>query len=451
MDNELLRRYAETDSEEAFAELVRRRLDLVYSAALRQVNGDAHLAQEVAQSVFTDLARKAAVLWRRQVLTGWLYTSTHFAAAKAVRSECRRRAHEQKAHAMHELLQAPAPELDWDMLAPVLDEVMHELNDPDREVLLLRFFENCRLAEIGERLGLSEEAARKRVDRALEKLRGFLLKRGVTTTAALATLLSANAVQVAPAGLAATLTSASLAGAAGAGVTLTTIKLITMTKLKIGLIGAIAAAGVAIPLAVQHQTQNALRLENQSLQQQIAQLKSDNEALSNRAAPAADSATLPPDHMSELLRLRGEVGLLRRQTNELGQLAANARQSRSQGPNSPGQPPSAPLPEDYPKTPDDAAKAIMDVLSQCDWDKLFSNFMQPGAPREVLQKKLDDPSVSNYVANIESTTFGQATNTYGDKWAVPYKMQFKDGTTKEWQLYVEQDRRTHRWYFDGGF
>src|SRR5947199_5651542 len=104
-DGELLRRYADSNSEEAFAELVRRHLNLVYSTALRGVNGDSHLAQDVAQSVFTDLARKAASLSKRAVLTGWLYTSAHFAATKAVRSECRRRAHEQAAPDMVTLLE----------------------------------------------------------------------------------------------------------------------------------------------------------------------------------------------------------------------------------------------------------------------------------------------------------------------------------------------------------
>jgi len=133
-DIALLRRYADANSEDAFAELVRRHLNLVYSAALRQVNGDAHLAQDVVQTVFTDLARKAATLRRRETLAGWLYTSTQFAAAKAVRGECRRRAHEQEAQAMQELLQGPAPEPDWGKLGPALDEVMHELNGSDREI-----------------------------------------------------------------------------------------------------------------------------------------------------------------------------------------------------------------------------------------------------------------------------------------------------------------------------
>ena len=121
-DSELLRSYAEKGSEEAFAELVRRYLNLVYSAALRQGNGDAHLAQDVTQTVFADLARKAVALSQRQVLAGWLYTSTHFAAAKAVRTERRRQTHEQEAHAMEELLRNPGSGFDWETLRPVLDK-----------------------------------------------------------------------------------------------------------------------------------------------------------------------------------------------------------------------------------------------------------------------------------------------------------------------------------------
>src|ERR1022692_2098740 len=121
-DPELLRQFAQTNSEAAFAELVRRHVNLVYSAALRQVNGDAHLAQDVAQTVFTDLSRKAASLSRRTTLTGWLYTSAHFAAAKIARTESRRRDREDKF--MREPTHTPAPAPDWEKIRPVLDEVM---------------------------------------------------------------------------------------------------------------------------------------------------------------------------------------------------------------------------------------------------------------------------------------------------------------------------------------
>ena len=321
-DCELLRRYAGTRSEEAFAELVRRHVNLVYSAALRQVNGDAHLAQDVAQTVFTNLARKAAPLSRREVLTGWLYTSAHFAAAKIVRTENRRRDREEEF--MREPISETAPELDWEKLRPTLDEAMHELKEADREVILQRYFENRAFAEIGARCGLNENAARMRVERALGKLRAVFLRRGIAATTALASVISANAIQIAPAGLAATLTSASLA-AAGTGTTLTLLKLMTMTKLKLG-ISALVIAGATTGLIVQHQAQQKLRGENEALMQQSAQLKTEIESLSNRLTTTNNPESLPNDQFNELLNLRGEVGLLCQRTNELGNLPKeNAR------------------------------------------------------------------------------------------------------------------------------
>jgi RNA polymerase sigma factor (sigma-70 family) len=329
LDCDLLRRYAETRSEDAFAELVRRHVNLVYSAAMRQVNGDSHLAQDVAQTVFTELARKAASLCGRQLLTGWLYTCTHFTAAKAVRKEYRRRTHELEAHAMDELCHSAAPDIDWENIRPVLDEVMHKLKESDRDVILMRYFENRQLADIGEKLGLSEDAARKRVDRALEKLRGFLSKSGVTA-GALAAALSANAVQVAPVGLATTLASASLAGAAaGAGVTFTFVKLMTMTKLQSSIVGAVVIAGVATPLVIQQQSK--LREENESLRkqaEQLAPIQADNERLSNLLAEAASSQRLASNQLSDLLKLRGEVAGLRSQTNEMKKLEAENQRLR---------------------------------------------------------------------------------------------------------------------------
>jgi len=322
-DSELLRRYAGTKSEEAFAELVRRHVNLVYSAALRQVNGDAHLAQDVVQTVFTDLARKAGSLARREVLTGWLYTSAHFAAAKIVRTENRRRDREEQF--MREPIHESALEPDWEKLRPVLDQAMHELKEADREAILLRYFENCAFAEIGEKFGLNENSARMRVERALEKLRAVFLRRGIAATTALASVISANAVQIAPAGLAATLTSTSLA-AAGTG-TLTLLKLMTMTKLKLG-VGALVIAGATTALVVQHQTQIKLREENQSLRQQLNQLQTDNESLSKRLAAAGDSKSLPDEQLNELLRLRAEVSARRRQNENHGKAQSDAHLAR---------------------------------------------------------------------------------------------------------------------------
>jgi len=320
-DSELLRRFAKTNSEDAFAELVERHANLVYSAALRQVNGDEHLAKDVAQMVFADLARKASSLSRRESLTGWLYTSTHFAAVKIVRGENRRRDREIKS--MREPIQETGPDPDWEKLRTTLDAAMHELKETDREAVLLRYFENRQFAEVGAKLGLNENAARMRVERALEKLRDIFTKRGVTTATALASVISANAIQIAPANLAATLTTASMASA-GTG-TFTLLKIMTATKLKLAF-SAIVVAGAVTAFMVQHQAQEKLRVENESLRQQVAQWQTDNDSLSNRLAAVGDPKSLSDEQFNELLKLRGEVGMLRNQVIEIGKLREENRQ-----------------------------------------------------------------------------------------------------------------------------
>jgi RNA polymerase sigma factor (sigma-70 family) len=162
-DGQLLGRYAEAGSESAFSEIVSRHIDLVYSTALRQVGGDAHLAQDVAQTVFADLARKARTVSYEGVLTGWLYQATRYAASKVVRTERRRSTREQEAVAMQEVTSDES----WEQLRPVLDEAMGSLGAKDRDAVLLRYFERKELRAVGDALGTSEEAARKRVARDL--------------------------------------------------------------------------------------------------------------------------------------------------------------------------------------------------------------------------------------------------------------------------------------------
>lgn len=213
-DSELLRRYARERSESAFTELVGRHAGLVYSAALRQLDGDAALAQEVSQSVFVDLARKAGSLADRPVLASWLYTSTRFAALKARRSRQRRQVREQEAHTMHEIESAGLSAADWDRVRPLLDEEICELGEEDRAAILLRYFEGLPFAAIGNRLGIAENAARMRADRALEKLRHGLARQGITSTAAaLGLALTTSAVAAPPAGLAAAVAGGALAHA----------------------------------------------------------------------------------------------------------------------------------------------------------------------------------------------------------------------------------------------
>jgi RNA polymerase sigma factor (sigma-70 family) len=252
MINELLRRYAVDGSESAFTELVREHIDLVYSAALRQVNGDTGAAQDITQAVFTDLARKASRLAGHSSLTGWLYTSVRFEAAKSRRAEQRRHVREQESHAMNQLLQTNETEDAWREMRPVLDDVMHELNDADREAVLLRYFERKPLAEIGTRLGLSENAARMRVDRALEKLRMELSKRGVTSTgAALALALTERAVSATPARMIAEVSKTALgAVASGGGTASGLLKFVGPTALK--WLGGSALVGLSLALSIRH-------------------------------------------------------------------------------------------------------------------------------------------------------------------------------------------------------
>ena len=312
-DAQLLREFAATRSEAAFAEIVRRQVNLVHSAALRQVNGDAHLAQDVTQLVFADLARKASEVARHRVLAGWLFTSTRFAAAKLVRTERRRQAREAEAHTMNEVTRDESAKLDWERVRPVLDETLAELGEADREAILLRFFEGRDFAAVGERLQLSDNAARMRVERALDKLHGLLAKRGVTSsTGALAVALGGNAVAAAPAGLAASVTGAALAGGgaavAGAAAGGAVATFMSMTKLQLGISGALAAAA-ATGLVVQAQSNAELREEVAALRREtgtMAAARAENMALKRAAA--------------EVVELRGEGEQLERLSAEAAAL-----------------------------------------------------------------------------------------------------------------------------------
>jgi len=246
-DKELIRQYAAARSEAAFAELARRHLKMVYAAALRQVNGDAQLAEDVAQSVFTDLARKAAQLQHNPSLAGWLHTSTRFAAANAVRTEARRRAREQEVVALNDM--NPNTEPGWDELRPVIDAALGELSGADREAIVLRYFEAHEFALIGEALGVSENTARMRVVRALQKLRAVLRHQGLTTTgAALAGALGESSAAVVPPPLAAHITGLALTHAASTASSTTSILKFLIMK-KVALITAsILAASLAVVL-----------------------------------------------------------------------------------------------------------------------------------------------------------------------------------------------------------
>jgi RNA polymerase sigma factor (sigma-70 family) len=331
-DRQLLRQYTRERSESAFGELVARHTDLVYGAALRLVNGDTQLAQDVTQTVFIYLARKARRLPRGVVLAGWLHRHTCYTAATAVRTERRRRAREQTAMEMRALDDNTQPP--WEQIARYLDEGLDQLNSSDRDALVLRFLKRQDFRAVGAALGISEDAAQKRVSRALEKLRGVLGRRGVAlTTTALASVLAAEAVTAAPAGLAVGVAAASLTAAAETGTTLAILKLMASTKLKSGIIGAIVVASVVAPLMVQHQAQAQLRDRDGALGRQadqMARLTAENQRLSNVLAGVPSPRALSAKEFTELLRLRGAVGRLRKDVQELLEPNTSAPLSRTE-------------------------------------------------------------------------------------------------------------------------
>jgi RNA polymerase sigma factor (sigma-70 family) len=315
-DLDLLRQFAQEDSQDAFGEIVRRHLDLVYSAALRQVRSP-QLAEDVAQSVFADLARDAGKLKPDTILTAWLYAVARRTAIDTIRKESRRQLREQTALEMN-VMNATAD--DWAQIAPLLDDALAALDETDRAAILLRFFENKSLREVGESLSISDDAAQKRVSRAIERLRECLSKERVAIgAAAVAVLISANAVQAAPAGLAVTISTALAGTAAQTSTLIAAGKTIAMTTLQKGLIIAGLTAVAGIGMYATHKNA-ALRSEIQLLQQQQAplaaqlqELQAERDDATNQLAAAliqeAQSGTGSND--TEISRLRREVAQLK--------------------------------------------------------------------------------------------------------------------------------------------
>jgi RNA polymerase sigma factor (sigma-70 family) len=322
-DAQLLREYAENGTETSFSELVTRHTNLVYSCALRQV-GSPDIAAEIAQKVFLGLARGARGLLDKldpsASLAGWLCRTTRNLSLNHRRDEFRRQSRERQA--METLNPVSETAVNWENLRPVLDEAMSALDEPDYDAVVMRFYQNQDLRAVGLALGVSDDTAQKRVSRALDKVREVLQRRGITTGAgALSAVLASNAVQAAPVGLAAAISTAALAGTTVTTATIlthATMNWITLKSAAAIAFGALAA-GTSTYLWQQHEI-NSLRDENAGLAAQRDSLtKERDDAVAAAAARNAASDDLSAEK-EELLRLRGEVGALRRQTNELSSL-----------------------------------------------------------------------------------------------------------------------------------
>lgn len=315
-----LRDWAEHRSEEAFSRIVAAHIDFVYSVALRKVAGNSGLAADIAQTVFADLARKASTLRAKGSIAGWLHRHTCLTAATALRAEIRRRAREQTAAAMQAIENSSA-DLEWSRLSPLLDDAVNALNESDRQAILLRFYERCDLQSVGSILGVGEDAAQKRVTRALDKLRHWLSKEGVTsTTAALAVALGTQSIGAAPIGLASTITSAAVVttsvSAAGTSA-LAFLEFMTHTKAKFA-VGVAIAAVFATPLVWQEKAIAAIRAENRMLTAQIElrELRPEDQSRSNDRSGVGEAMTGSKRDRTELLRLRDEVASIRARLEE---------------------------------------------------------------------------------------------------------------------------------------
>ncbi|HEV2695390.1 MAG TPA: sigma-70 family RNA polymerase sigma factor, partial [Verrucomicrobiae bacterium] len=326
-DLDLLRQYATDGSQPAFTALVQRHINLVYSA-LRQIRSP-QLAEEITQSVFTDLARNAAKLIMApggSPVAAWLYQVARRTAIDGIRQESRRQLREQVAMEMNAMNAAAT----WTEIAPLLDDAMAALAETDRTAILLRYFENKSLAEVGAALDTSDDTAQKRVSRAVDQLREFFDKRKITTTAAaLSVVISANAIQAAPAGLAATITTTVLAGTAATTIIATT-QTTAMTILQKTVLTAALATTVGTGIFAAHQT-TRLHEETRSFQQQLApltaqilQLQQDRQTSAQTANSSAEETEQNRKNNLELLHLRGQVTTLQNQLAQANQSAPAA-------------------------------------------------------------------------------------------------------------------------------
>lgn len=402
-DMDLVRDYARHRSEAAFETLVVRHIGLVYSAAVRRV-GDPHLAEEVTQAVFVLLARKAGSLGPNTILPSWLHRTACYVAADALKTQRRRERREREAHMQSHLNEPGASDSTWLQIAPLLDEAIASLGEQDRHAVVLRFFQNKSFSEVGAALGASEEAAKMRVNRALEKLRKMFSKRGVTLTdAAIAGAVSANAVKAVPVGLAAKVSTAALI----TGTALTTATITTMNWLNAKAAAAIVASALAAGTAtyyVQQTEVNRLRKESDRLLAEEKQVTAERDAALAVADANREALGRLRENQTELLRLRGEVGRLRQQTNDLASLLEENRRSRSALPaaqdDEANKTPPEVTPEDiFPKeawrfagfaTPEATMQTFHWASINADFDTLAACYASPEFGAKVAQSLAED-------------------------------------------------------------
>lgn len=317
-DIDLVREYADRNSEPAFAEMVRRHINLVYSVALR-FTSHTQDAQDVSQAVFVILSQKAESLRATTILTGWLYETTRFTAMRFMRNKASRHLREQEAY-MSTVTDSNSESV-WRQLVPLLEEAMARLSEKERTLVALRFFENKSAAEAANLLGIQEWAARKRVERAMEKLRRFFMKRGMAISgAAIAGAMSANSIQAAPAGLAAIISANVFSGTTfTTAAVVAATKTIAMTTLQKSIVAAALVVTVGAGVFEAHQNSESqkqiqsLQQQQNSLNGQLAQLQRERDDASNQLGGLiAENAQLKSNaNKHELLKLRGEVTRLR--------------------------------------------------------------------------------------------------------------------------------------------
>ncbi|MEJ2008997.1 MAG: RNA polymerase sigma factor [Acidobacteriota bacterium] len=311
-DRELLRHFTEQGSEGAFQTLVHRHVDLVFATALRRL-GNREFAQEVAQEVFISLARKAMWLRGEVSLAGWLHKTTLLQARQWWRGELRRRRREQTALELGTTMKNDPSKSD--ALAVVLDEGLMELREGDRQALMLRYFDDHNHREVGALLGIGEDAARKRSDKALRQLTAFFRRRGYAVPALATTEAALRAgAQTAPPGLAAVAAKSALSAAGGAvsagTISVMLARLLGLTKVQRAAVCLlVAAAPVAYhwhALANARSEQAKLTAQLTGLRQEINSREQTVGALERKIRSTdASLAGLPPTRASATRIARG--------------------------------------------------------------------------------------------------------------------------------------------------